>query len=322
MPWTGSPSFSLAVGSPTVSPVNTSLLTPTDAKEIAEQVSRLVREQYVFADKAQQIADRILSAANEGSYDALSDAGELAQKLTQDLQVVNGDRHLRVLYRSEPLVDLSDPAEELPMWAAVADGAAGGMAKVEILPGNIGLLEVRPVLHPAIFSGDRIAAAMTLLATCEALILDVRRCLGGSPDSVALLCSYLFDDEPVLLNSMKFRDGAKVEQSWTQAWVPGRRFGSEKPVLVLTSGSTFSGGEELAYDLQQLGRARVVGEQTGGGANPREGHRVHEHLEATIPIAYPVNPVSRTNWELVGVTPDVASLSDGALERALQELGR
>ncbi len=316
------PRFPATVDSPTFSPVNTSILTPTDAREIARHVGRLVREHYVFADQAEEIAESILRAADEGAYDRCADAAEIARKLTDDLQAVNGDGHLRVLYNDEPLVDLSDPAEELGMWTAAADGAAGGMAKVEILPGNIGLLEVRPVLYPAILSGDRIAAAMTLVATCDALILDARGCVGGSPDSVALLCSYLFDDEPVHINSMRSRDEAKVVQSWTQAWVPGRRFGSEKPVVVLTSAATFSGGEELAYDLQQLGRARVVGEQTGGGANPREGHRVHEHLEATIPVAYPVNPVSGTNWELVGVTPDVPSPSEGALERALDELGQ
>ncbi|MGI8691709.1 MAG: S41 family peptidase [Geodermatophilaceae bacterium] len=45
-------------------------------------------------------------------------------------------------------------------------------------------------------------------------------------------------------------------------------------MYVLTSGATFSGGEALAYDLQQLGRATVVGERTRGGAHPRRGFRV------------------------------------------------
>lgn len=302
--------------------MNPNTLTAGDANVVAVQVSRLVREHYVFADKAEEIADGIAQAANEGAFDTCTDAEELGSALTEQLQTVNGDRHLRVLYSSEPLVDLSDPAEDLRIWMAAADSTAGGMSKVEILTGNIGLLEVRPVLYPAVFSGDRIAAAMTLVGMCDALILDVRNCVGGSPDAVAFLCSYLFDDEPVHLNSMTFRDGERVEQSWTQAWVPGRRFGSAKPVLILTSGATFSGGEELTYDLQQAGRARVIGEQTGGGANPRQGHRVHEHLEATIPVATPVNPTSGTNWELVGVTPDIPSPSDQALARALRELGQ
>jgi hypothetical protein len=293
-----------------------------EAVNIARQTAALVREHYVFPDTADAIARVIESRAAAGAYSSLSDQEDLATALTVDLQSVNGDRHLRVLFSAEPIVDLSDPEAELAMWGARANTDAGGIGRVELLEGGIGLVEVRPVLYPAVLAGDRISAAMTLIAGCDALILDVRGCVGGSPDSVALLCSYLFDDEPVHLNSMRYRDEARVEQSWTQAWVPGRRFGGAKPVIVLTSATTFSGGEELAYDLQQLGRARIVGEQTGGGANPRIGHRVHDHLEATIPIARAENPVSGTNWELVGVTPDVSASGEDALDRALELLAK
>ena len=75
-------------------------------------------------------------------------------------------------------------------------------------------------------------------------------------------------------------------------FTPGRRFGPDKPVLVLTSGTTFSGGEGLAYDLQQLGRATVVGERTRGGAHPVERFRIRGHLQATIPVARSLSPLS------------------------------
>ena len=74
---------------------------------------------------------------------------------------------------------------------------------------------------------------------------------------------------------------------------------------MLTSATTFSGGEELSYDLQQLARATIVGERTRGGAHPREGFRVHPHLQATILVARGVSPASGTNWEGTGVTPDI-----------------
>jgi len=87
-------------------------------------------------------------------------------------------------------------------------------------------------------------------------------------------------------------------------------------VYVLTSGATFSGGEALAYDLQRLGRATVVGERTRGGAHPRRGFRVHAHLEATIPVARAVSPISGSNWEGSGLTADVEVPADVALETA------
>jgi hypothetical protein len=292
-----------------------------EARAIALDVARLVRERYVFADEAAVVADAVERRVADGGYDAIHEVEHLAAALTADLQSVNGDRHLRVLFAAEPVADLADPEAELAMWRDRARADAGGMAKVELLADGIGLLEVRPILYPAVLSGEAIAAAMTLLADARALIVDVRGCVGGSPEAVALLCSYLVDDEPVHLNTMVDRGGDPV-QSWTLAWVPGRRFGAVKPVAVLTGPKTFSGGEELAYDLQQLGRATIVGEATGGGANPRQGHRVHPHLEATIPVARPVNPVSGSNWELVGVTPDVAASSDAALDRAVELLSR
>jgi C-terminal processing protease CtpA/Prc len=138
---------------------------------------------------------------------------------------------------------------------------------------------------------------------------------GGDPGTVALICSYLLL-EPTQLNTMLARDEQKTTQSWTLPYVPGPRFDPRTPVWVLTSSTTFSGGEELTYDLQQLGRATVVGETTGGGAHAREGFPVHPHLELTVPVVRAVNPVSGTNWEGVGVRPDVAVPAALALETA------
>ena len=292
----------------------------TEANAIALEVARLVEENYVFPAEAAQLARLIADRVAAGEYGSLGSAEDLAAAMTRDLQSVNGDRHLRVLFTEEPVVDLDDEEAELALYAARADADAGGIGRAEILANNIGIVAIRPVLYPAVLVGDRISAALSSLADADALILDVRECRGGSPDTVALVCSYVFDETPVHLNSMVDRSGAETEQSWTLAAVPGKRFGSTKPVVVLTSSTTFSGGEELAYDLQQLGRATVVGEQTGGGAHPRIGFRVHDNLEATIPVARAINPTSGTNWELVGVTPDVASSADDALERALAVL--
>ena len=276
----------------------------------------------MFPAEADAISVLIAHRASAGDYSTAADLPALAAVLTTDLQSVNGDRHLRVIYTDEPVVDLDDPDAELAMWAQRADEAAGGIAQAAILASGIGLLELRPILYPSVLVEDRVAAAMTTLSGADALVIDVRNCLGGSPDTVALVCSYLFDGEPVHLNSMYERGDTAAEQWWTLSSVAGTRFGARKPVAVLTSSITFSGAEALAYDLQQLGRITVVGEQTGGGANPREGFRVQDHLEATIPVARPINPVSGTNWELVGVTPDILCASGDALDRALAFLAR
>jgi C-terminal processing protease CtpA/Prc len=75
---------------------------------------------------------------------------------------------------------------------------------------------------------------------------------------------------------------------------------------VLTSSHTFSGGEELCYNLQALGRAELIGETTGGGAHPTRGFPISRAVHIGIPFARSVNPVTGTNWQGTGVVPDVA----------------
>jgi C-terminal processing protease CtpA/Prc len=85
-------------------------------------------------------------------------------------------------------------------------------------------------------------------------------------------------------------------------------------VYVLTSGRTFSGAEEFANKLKTLKRATIVGETTGGGANPGGGNRLSEHFFAFIPTGRAVNPYTKTNWEGTGVEPDVKTSADAALQ--------
>src|SRR5262249_61469111 len=79
---------------------------------------------------------------------------------------------------------------------------------------------------------------------------------------------------------------------------------------------TLYGGEEFAYDLKNLKRATVVGETTGGGAHPVRPFKVSEHFNIGVPFARAISPITKTNWEGVGVSPDVSVSADGALDKA------
>jgi C-terminal processing protease CtpA/Prc len=87
-------------------------------------------------------------------------------------------------------------------------------------------------------AADVAAAAMTLLAQSDALIIDLRRNGGGSDPG--LIASYLFDNKPRPLSGSYDRPSDTLTPSTTLAKVPGRRFGPVKPVFVLTSKRTFS----------------------------------------------------------------------------------
>jgi hypothetical protein len=287
-----------------------------EVTRVVNDVICLLAEHYVDPDAVPVISQALAASLAQDHYPA--DEKSLADAVTADLQSVNGDRHLRLLYHAEPLPERTpgDDTVEHEALARWASQTCYGIARVELLPGNVGYLDIQPVLFPAAISGDAIAAAMTLVEPAEALLIDVRHCLGGDPETVALLCSYLLGPEPVELTGLQERRGNRVRQYWTTPFVPGRRFGAAKPVCVLTSRDSFSGAEQLAYDLQQLGRATIVGERTKGGAHAREGFRVHPHLEATISVARGVSPVTGGNWEGTGVTPDIDAPAGHALDRA------
>ncbi|MFD6435956.1 S41 family peptidase [Streptomyces venezuelae] len=289
-----------------------------DVAPVIEATSQLLLDHYVFPETAEQLAALLRRRLADGAYD-VEDSATLAGLVTADLQSLNGDLHLRLKHHAGP-VPTEQGAATLARMREEFDSTLGGAPRVELLGDGVALLGLAPALFPLSWSAEPLGAALTLVAPADALILDLRANTGGDPDTVAFVCGHLLDGR-THLNSMYWRDGDRLEQSWSPAHVPGARFGGSKPLYVLTSARTFSAAEELAYDLQQLGRAVVVGETTAGGAHPREGWTVHPHLEATIPVGRAVNPVSGTNWEGTGVRPDVPCAADEALDRA-QALAR
>jgi hypothetical protein len=189
-----------------------------------------------------------------------------------------------------------------------------GIYRVERLAGNVGYVDLRGVAEPG-EAAPAIAAAMELVARTYALIIDLRENGGGSLEGAAFWCSYLFPDSQTHLNDVYFADTGETRQVWSMPWVPGERY-TGRPVYVLTSSRTFSGGEDIAYNLQAQGRARVVGEITGGGAHPTRTRPISATLAVSLPYARSVNPVTGTNWEGTGVIPDIAVPADQARDVA------
>ena len=118
------------------------------------------------------------------------------------------------------------------------------------------------------------------------------------------------------LNSLYFRATNSTTEFWTLPDLKGRRYPNEYG-LVLTSNQTFSAAEEFAYNLQCLKRATIIGEVTGGGAHPGDFHLIEEQFALFVPSGRAINPITKTNWEGVGVKPDIEVLASDALETAL-----
>ncbi|HZT44464.1 MAG TPA: S41 family peptidase [Chthonomonadaceae bacterium] len=284
---------------------------------VIEGVLQKLKEGYVFPEVAGKMEAAIHARMKKGEYDNVTRAKALASTLTANLQEVCHDKHLRVFYSYQPLPeekpDAPSAEAEKRFWQ-IAAAHNFEFEKVERMNGNVGYLKFNAFVPPDM-AGETAAAAMNFLSNTNALIIDLRENHGGEPDMIALLCSYLFGPEPVHLNDIYWRPDNSTRQFWTLAYVPGKRYG-DKPVYVLTSKHTFSGAEEFTYDLKNLKRATIIGETTGGGANPGGPQRIDAHFSVFVPMGRAINPYTHTNWEGAGVKPDIEVPADQALNRA------
>jgi C-terminal processing protease CtpA/Prc len=271
---------------------------------------------YVDQDVARRVGQMLRQRIADGGYADLPDEPSFAAAVTEDTVAASTDVHLRLWYSLAPLPVLDSPI--VPESGRDAEEAAlggHGFTRVERLPGNVGLVEIARFL-PARISGHAAVAAMNLVADTDALLIDLRHCPGGEPDMVTLVESHLFD-ERTQLNALHFPAEDRTIQWWTDPYVPGRRFGGTKPLYVLLSGESYSAAEGFSYDLQQHGRAVLVGEPTPTGVSYFDyRYRVTEHLMFSVPSGYPVHPVSGTNWSPHGVQPDIRVDAERALDTA------
>jgi hypothetical protein len=289
-------------------------------KRVIDNAIAKLDSNYVFPDVATKMAQDLRARLARGEYERVTNGISFASLLTEHLQGVSRDKHLRVNFSP------SRVPERRP--AGPPDSAAReryrkqmanvncGFVKAEQMPGNIGYLKFNFFADPEV-CGPTASAAMSFLANTDALIVDLRENGGGSPDMVAYVTSYLFTKR-THLNDLWTRRTNETREHWTREDVPGARFGHERPVYVLTSKRTFSGAEEFSYNLKNLKRAVIIGETTGGGAHPVSGHKVDDHFTIGVPFARAINPISKTNWEGTGVEPDVKVPASEALAVAVK----
>jgi hypothetical protein len=297
-------------------------------RTLIDAIAKELDAHYVFPELATKMIAAIREHLERGDYDKITQGEELADALTRDLRTVSHDLHLGVRFGNRRVFGHEPTGEDM---LAMGHGSGDrkprfGFEPVEHLEGNVAHLTIRG--FPPVDDDQRVEVGriMSEVADADALIVDLRGNIGGSPKTVAFVASYVFDSRPVHINDMYSRDTGTIQESWTLADVPGKRFGSKKPVFLLTSQQTFSGGEELAYDLKSLGRAKTIGETTGGGAHPVGPHALDEQFQIGVPSGRPINPITKTDWEGSGVVPDVKVPADSALEEAhrlaLEAIGR
>lgn len=295
-----------------------------EQKLVIDSVVSILEKNYVYPETAMKMNDLIIKNLNDGKYEDLTDPSDFSNRLTNDLVSVSNDKHLGVVFAPRTIAmmrkSLENPDEDAYHEFLKKEYRKKNymFEELKILEGNIGYLKFNQFVSTTTFpeAGETAVAAMQFLANTDAIIFDLRGNGGGSPDMIQLLTSYLFEGETQHLNSFYWRPDDETIQFWTLTYVPGKKI-PDVPVFVLTSNRTFSGAEEFTYNLKNMKRGIIVGEVTGGGAHPVDRKIINDHFAISVPMGKAINPVTKTNWEGIGIMPHYEVPADQALDRAV-----
>jgi len=277
--------------------------------EIAEMISKNLLETYIDLDVAKKMTSLLKSNITLNKYSAITNPDAFAELVTQDLQNVSHDLHLKLNYepkkiaQSKRVMPEEMKIEREKMMAMKMAEINYGFSEVKILNGNIGYLNLRMFADTAYAKGAA-TAAMNFLFNTNAIIIDLRENGGGVPSMMQLLSSYFTDAKPVLLSNFYERETDSKTQLFTIETIDGKRI-TNKPLYILTSKNTFSAAEAFTYTLKHLNKAVVVGEVTRGGANRTRTINLNDNFSLSVPYIKAIHPVTLSNWEGKGVQPNI-----------------
>lgn len=283
-------------------------------KETIEKLSVLIQDFYIYPDVAKKTSEHLYEQYEAGYFDQCKDNETFATVLTASVQSVNKDKHMKIMSNASYIA----PENTLEAKAAHRMGQINnyrsinhGFKELKMLEGNVAYLDLR-MFAPMDRAKEMVDANMKLLSLSDAVIIDLTHNGGGDPSMVQYLCSYFFDKK-LHLNSLYYREGDRTQEYWTLEEVGGKKM-VEIPLFIIIGEETFSGAEEFAYNMQTQKRATLIGQTSAGGANPGGTRGINEHLSVFIPTGRAINPITNTNWEGVGVQPEIQTKKEETFE--------
>ncbi|KAJ7987650.1 hypothetical protein DPEC_G00328680 [Dallia pectoralis] len=291
------------------------------APDLIVAMAKILLDNYCSPEKLAGMQEAIDSASSNTEILSIPDPETLALVLTGGVQSTINDPRLTVSYNpnyvpaAPPVLPLMPPDQ----LVAVLQRSI----KLEVLEGNVGYLRIDHII------GEELAGKIgTLLLELvwnkilptSALIFDLRYTGSGELSGIPYIVSYFTDaDPPIHIDSVYDRPSNTTTELWSMPTLLGQRYGTKKPLLILTSANTRGIAEDVAYCLKNLKRATIVGERTAGGSVKIDKIKIGEtDFYVTVPSAKSINPVTKRSWEVTGVTPDVEVDADDALAAAVK----
>jgi hypothetical protein len=272
-----------------------------------QAIERTIDSIYVFPELRPKIIARLEESRRSRRYD-IADAAIFTQRITEDLDAAAHDGHLYLMNDPEQYAAMLAPAansDGLDAYrAAIAIRDHSGLTKLEILPGNIRYLRLEhfqwiPGATEIVYDD-----AARFLMDGDAVIIDLRGNGGGNSEAADYFSKTFLppDRDPVraLLPPSRERD---------PRW-------QGKPLYLLVDGGVASAAEAVSYGAQQEKTAIIVGTRTYGAANNNKKIPIAPRFVLSVSYNRPINPISGTNWEGVGVRPDIPVAGVAALDAA------
>lgn len=289
---------------------------------LVDSLCSQIKRHYIDTSAIAPLTQMVRENYQRGVYSKISDANALAARLTIDIQRASKDAHFRVLYYPEMLNEITGNIDDVPAMVQKklnSDRSKNfGFSKAEILPGNIGYLSISQFVRLNPFSKEAANTAFSYLKNTSAIVIDLRYGSGGSPEMMSFIAGKFFN-QPIKLAEIFIRSEHVTLTCTAQPDSISKYFNS-KPLIILVSYRTFSAAEALAYTLQHQGRAILIGETTRGGAHIVNYQPLSSGFVCDIPLGTFISSATGTNWERIGVQPDVTCNHENALYLAGKHL--
>ncbi len=299
------------------------VLKTEEKNTIITSIKMHLMESYVDLSLSKKMVHELDKNFESDKYKKITSPAEFAKIISEDIQGISNDLHLKVRFEPERIAEekrtISEETKlETEKKVALQMSEINyGFAETKILDGNIGYLNLR-LFADIKYAEETAASAMNFLSNTNAIIIDLRSNAGGVSNMMQLLSSYFFDETPVLLSDFYERKTDTKTQLYSLATISGKR-STNKPIYILTSKHTFSAAEAFAYTLQNFDKAVLVGELTKGGANRTKRINLNDEFTMSVPYIQAVHPITKTNWEGKGVHPNIETNEKEAFVRAYIE---
>jgi len=314
----------------------TTPLNATEARRTADELAKMLEARFVYPETGARYAAMLRTKAGAGGYDRFTDREALARAMTDDLQAVTPDGHLKV-FAGDPDAPsagtapagapapppVRPPAMERAGW--IAPGIA--FVRFNLFPDD-----------PAITAAA--AKFMADHAEARTIIFDIRTHRGGGLAQMDAIFPWLFA-RPTRLLSMATRKSVDAEVGSVFGDAKSLRIVEASPdfvtrehwalpgsdtrlrdakIYVLTAPRTGSAAEHFALAMKQTGRGTLIGSHTAG-ANHFGGIEKVGAFAAFIPVGRSYDPSNGKDWEGTGVLPDIDVAPERALVEALTRSG-